>query len=72
MTKAQVILDDSGNPAFAVIPWREYERMAATGTDERLSDEELYDRAGVEDEESFPIDVAGPTAGGGERGQGVP
>ena len=58
MTKAQVILDDSGNPAFAVIPWREYERLAATGTDERLSDEELYDRARVEDEESFPIDVA--------------
>ena len=58
MTKAQVILDDSGNPAFAVIPWREYERLAATGTDARLSDEALYDRARVEDEESFPIDVA--------------
>ena len=57
-SKAQVILDDGGNPVFAVIPWREYERLAAAGTDARLSDEERYDRARVEDEESFPIDVA--------------
>ena len=58
MTKAQIILDDSGNPAFAVIPWREYERLAAAGAELRLSDEELYDRTRVEDEESFPIEVA--------------
>lgn len=58
MTKAQVIRDDGGNPAFAVIPWREYERLAAAGAEARLSDEELYDRARVEDEESYPIDVA--------------
>lgn len=25
MTKPQVILDPAGNPAFAVIPWQEYE-----------------------------------------------
>ncbi len=57
MDKPQVILDDSGRPAFAVIPWREYERLAA-GDEAGLSDEALYDRAGSEGEEAFPIDVA--------------
>ncbi len=57
MDKPQVILDDSGRPAFAVIPWREYERLAA-GDEAGLSDEALYDRAGSEGEETFPIDVA--------------
>ena len=57
MAKPQVILDDSGNPAFAVIPWREYERLAA-GSEADLSDEELYDRARAEGGEAFPIDVA--------------
>ena len=44
VTKAQVILDDSGNPAFAGISWREYERLTTAGADARLSDEELYER----------------------------
>lgn len=57
MDKPQVILDDSGRPAFAVIPWREYERLAA-GDEAGLTDEALYDRAGSEGEEAFPIDVA--------------
>ena len=57
MDKPQVILDDSGRPAFAVIPWREYERLAA-GDEAGLSDEALYDRAGSEGEEAFPVDVA--------------
>ena len=58
MTKPQVILDEGGNPAFAVIPWREYERLATASAEASLSDEELYDRAVVEAEESFPIAVA--------------
>lgn len=57
MTKPQVILDDDGKPAFAVIPWREYERLATVSAEARLSDENLYDCAVVEDEESFPISV---------------
>ncbi len=55
MTKPQVILDDGGNPAFAVIPWREYERLTTADAEAGLSDEELYDRATVEGEESFPM-----------------
>lgn len=41
MTDPQVILDEGGNPAFAVIPWREYERLAAGDGEASLSDEEL-------------------------------
>ena len=37
MTKAQIIRDDIGSPAFAVVPWREHERSTAAGTDARLS-----------------------------------
>ena len=58
MTKPQVILDPAGNPAFAVIPWQEYERLAIAGAEMDLSDEELFDRAMAEDEESFPVAVA--------------
>ena len=56
MIKPQVILDDGGNPAFAVIPWREYERLA--DAEANLSDEALYDRARAEGGESFPMAVA--------------
>ena len=57
MNKTQVILDDSGRPAFAVIPWRDYERLSNGDAETLLSDEELYDRAGVEGGESFPAEV---------------
>ncbi len=58
MIKPQIILDDGGRPAFAVIPWREYERLATVGAEAGLSDEEMYDRAKAEGGESFPIEVA--------------
>lgn len=58
MIKPQVILDEGGSPAFAVIPWREYERLAVLDAEAGLSDEELYDRARADGEESFPIAVA--------------
>ena len=45
MTKPQVILDDGGKPAFAVIPWREYARLAMMDAEAGLSDEELYGHA---------------------------
>ena len=58
MTKPQVILDEKGQPAYAVIPWRRYKRLSELNSDLDLSDEELYDRSKSADEESFPIDVA--------------
>ena len=58
MNKPQVILDEGGRPAFAVIPWREYERLSYGEAEAALSDEALYDRALAEEGESFPADVA--------------
>ncbi len=58
MDKLQVILDGAGHPAFAVLPWHEYERLTKGGAEAPLSDEEIYDRAKLEDDESFPIEVA--------------
>ena len=54
MSKPQIILDAAGQPAFAVIPWRDYEEAVET----MLSDEQLYDRAKAENDESFPIDIS--------------
>lgn len=58
MAKPQVILDDGGNPAFAIIPWEEYRRWSEENAGAGLSDEELYDQAMAAAEESFPIEVA--------------
>ena len=58
MAKLQVILDDGGNPAFAIIPWEEYRRWSSGSPEGELSDEELYDQAMAVEEESFPIEVA--------------
>ena len=54
MNKTQVIFDDLGRPAFAVIPWREYERLSNGDAESLLSDEELYERAGAEGASPFP------------------
>ena len=56
MNKAQVIFDDAGRPAFAVIPWREYERLSDGEAEALMSDEELYDLALAEGGESFSAD----------------
>lgn len=58
MTRPQVILNADGEPAFAVIPWQEYQHLTAADAEPDLSDEGLYDRATAEGEESFPIDIA--------------
>lgn len=56
MSVLQVIYDDAGQPAFAVLPWREYQRLTnLQHDDERLSDEELYDIAKTDGGESFPL-----------------
>ena len=58
MNKPQIIRDDAGQPAFAVLPWREFERLAgAHRAEEALTDEELFDLAKASDEESFPVEV---------------
>ena len=57
MNKPQVILDGAGRPAFAVIPWREYERLSNGEAEALMSDEGLYDRAKAEGGESYPVDV---------------
>ncbi len=56
MNEPQVILDNTGQPAFAVIPWRDYERLTSEGAP-ILSDEQQYDRALADNGESFPIEV---------------
>ena len=57
MNKPQVILDNTGQPAFAVIPWRDYERLTREDAEAILSDEEHYDRATASNDESFPIEA---------------
>ena len=57
MTKPQVILDDGGKPAFAVIPWREYTRLAMLDVATGVTDEELYDHAKSVGGESFPMEL---------------
>ena len=57
MNELQVILDEAGRPAFAVIPWREYERLSNGEAEALMSDESLYDHARAEGGESFPAGV---------------
>ena len=53
----QIIVDEAGKPAYAVIPWPEYERLMPEAADAALSDEAQYDRAKEEEEELFPAEV---------------
>ena len=57
MTRPQIIHDTAGRPAFAVIPWHDYERLTGVEIEAAASDEDLYDRAMAEGGESFPIRV---------------
>ena len=58
MNQPQVIYDANGQPAFAVIPWEEYERLTSEDSAAQLSDIELYDLAVAEEGESFPVGLA--------------
>ena len=64
MTKLQKIPDADGQPEFAVIPWREYQRLAASDDDAALTDEERRDLAAAENDEFFPIDTVKRLLGG--------
>ena len=57
MTPPQILLDEAGEPAYAVIPLREYERLLSAAAESALSDEELFDRAKAEGGEFFPAEV---------------
>ena len=64
MTEPQVIRADNGSPAFAVIPWRDDERLVRADAAALPSDQELYDRAKAAGGASLPIEVADrPLAG---------
>jgi hypothetical protein len=55
MDKVQILTDDKGRPAFAVVPWKDFERMKAAGEeDQRLIALATPHRR----EPSFPADVA--------------
>ncbi len=53
----QIIVDEAGKPAYAVIPWREYERLMPDAAEAVLTDEALYDRARAEGGELFPAEI---------------
>ena len=72
MTKPQVILDDGGEPAFAVIPWREYVRLEMMDADAGLTDEELYDQAKSVGGGVFSYRGGGSPFGGRESCQSIP
>jgi DNA-binding XRE family transcriptional regulator len=57
MTKPQIIRGKDGKPAFAVVPWEDFARMAPLEADAYLTDEELYDRAKAGGGEFFPAEV---------------
>lgn len=56
-------LDHDGKPAYVIMPWHEYVRLAGVqavaGPDQlaEMTDEELYDLALAADEESVPADI---------------
>nr|WP_319389281.1 helix-turn-helix domain-containing protein [uncultured Cohaesibacter sp.] len=58
MGAVQVIRDEDGKPAFAVVPWTEYVSLCPNAEEAFLSDEELYDKSKSEEGEYFPESVA--------------
>lgn len=62
-TAKAIRLDHDGKPAYVVLPWHEYVRLAgvdAVASPQQLAemtDEELYDLAVAADEESVPAGV---------------
>ena len=57
MSIAQVIRDEDGKPAFAVVPWADYVARFPEAKESLLSDEELYDKSKAEEGEFFPDHV---------------
>jgi DNA-binding XRE family transcriptional regulator len=49
MSKAQIIYDDTGAPAFVVIPYARFRDLAPEAAEAALSDEALFDLAMHED-----------------------
>lgn len=57
MVKPEVIRDSAGKPTFALIAWVGYERIAISGAEIDLSDEDVLDLAIARDAESVPTAV---------------
>jgi DNA-binding XRE family transcriptional regulator len=62
MAKIQIIRDAKGAPAFAVVPWAEYRRLASTLADD--AEDAAILKSALADEERFPLDVAERIASG--------
>jgi ribosome-binding protein aMBF1 (putative translation factor) len=55
MGKVTIVRDEDGGPAFAVVPWKDYVRIAP----EAAEDASLIEQAeAARDEEHYPHDVA--------------
>ncbi len=57
MSRIQIIRDEAGNPAYAVLPWKEYRALVPDAADAARSNEELYDAAMATGGEYFPLEV---------------
>ena len=57
MSKPQVIYQD-GKPAFAVLPWKQYEFFRKHVDEAELTDEELITLADLDDDEVIPMYVS--------------
>jgi DNA-binding XRE family transcriptional regulator len=62
MTKVQIIRDAKGAPAFAVVPWSDYRRMAGSAAED--AQDIAAAEAALADAERFPADVARRIAAG--------
>ena len=63
MKKIQIIRDAKGSPAFAVVPWSDYRRLAGSAAED-AEDAALFERARAENDEWFPAEVANRIAHG--------
>ena len=62
MTKVQIIRDAKGSPAYAVVPWKEYVRIAR---EDAVDAEDIaISEAALADPERFPSDVVRRIASG--------
>jgi DNA-binding XRE family transcriptional regulator len=55
MAKVQIIRDAKGSPAFAVVPWSQYRRLAAEAAED-AEDVAILESA-LADGERFPVEV---------------
>jgi len=62
MAKVQIIRDAKGSPAFAVVPWADYRRIAKSAAED--AEDIAIAEAALADPERFPWEVARRIAAG--------